>query len=309
MSSATFANALSIEQLQVFVEVVDSGSFSRAARKLNRAQGSVSYHIHGLEEQLGVLLFDRTQRPPALTDAGHVVLSLARQIGADVDRLRRVAWNMNEGLEPRVRLAVDVLFAPERLAALLAEFEARFAEVDLFVTSGIVDFAAKQVATDQADIGISGPIGLSRKLVQAPCGAVELVPVIAPSHPLAQWEKPVPDHELARHVHILLSQMPKGDGDGGPATGFPSPRRWHIGDPWTRRVLVRAGLGWARLPRSEIEADLADGRLRAFSAEYFAGGPMMVPLSVIHRQGALLGKASRWLFERVTTIEVPEASK
>lgn len=51
---------LSLDQLRVFVQVADSGSFLAAARKLARAQSAVSYAIATLEEQLGVLLFDRS---------------------------------------------------------------------------------------------------------------------------------------------------------------------------------------------------------------------------------------------------------
>ncbi|MEM9491925.1 MAG: LysR family transcriptional regulator, partial [Myxococcota bacterium] len=145
MSDAAFANALSLEQLSVFIEVTQAGSFSAAARNLRRAQGSISYHISGLEQQLGVTLFDRGQRPPALTEHGHAMLRLARQVTDDIKQLRRLAWQLGEGFEPRVRLAVDVLFPPARLAEILCEFGRRFADVDLVVTTGIVDFAGAQV--------------------------------------------------------------------------------------------------------------------------------------------------------------------
>jgi len=67
-----------LDQLRVFLTVVDVGSFAGAARELGRATSVVSYTIANLEAQLGVALFDRdTSRKPQLTDAGRTVLSEA----------------------------------------------------------------------------------------------------------------------------------------------------------------------------------------------------------------------------------------
>jgi DNA-binding transcriptional LysR family regulator len=59
------APAPSFDQLQVMLAVVEEGSFSGAARRLNRAQSAITYAVQRLEEQLGVALFDRaaTARP------------------------------------------------------------------------------------------------------------------------------------------------------------------------------------------------------------------------------------------------------
>ena len=303
VADAAFATALSLDQIEVFVEVARAGSFSAAARNLRRAQGSISYHISSLEQQIGVELFDRSQRPPALTESGFAVLRLARQVAGDIQELRQLAWQLGDGLEPRIRLAVDVLFPPTRLAEILAELGRRFEAVDLVVSTGIVDFASEQVLAGEADLGVAGPIGLRRDLVQIPCFDVEMVPVAAPSHPLASGPQPVSDGELKRHVHLLLSRKPSPRSE--PSTGFSSPRRWYIRDSYTRRVLLVAGLGWARLPHSEVASDLAAGRLARFEAEAFGGRTMTVPLAVIHRRDALLGKATRWLRDRLAHRDDP----
>ena len=66
----------SVDQLLVLLAVVEEGSFTRAAKRLRRANSAVSYAIDTLEAQLGVSLFDRgTTRKPKLTDAGEAVVS------------------------------------------------------------------------------------------------------------------------------------------------------------------------------------------------------------------------------------------
>jgi hypothetical protein len=79
----------SIDQLKVFLTVVEAGSFTAAARRLNRAVSAISYTIANLEQHLGVLLFDRGQtRTPKLTEAGSAVLSKAKVVAVGVDDLR-----------------------------------------------------------------------------------------------------------------------------------------------------------------------------------------------------------------------------
>src|SRR5262245_15029099 len=72
-----------IDQLTVFLAVVDAGSFAAAGRRLGRATSAISYTIANLEGQLGVALFDRQQtRKPVLTEAGQAVLSKAAALTA-----------------------------------------------------------------------------------------------------------------------------------------------------------------------------------------------------------------------------------
>ena len=121
-----------LDQLRIFLAVVDEGSFNGAARKLNRAVSVISYGIVNLEAQLGVSLFEREgSKKPKLTEAGQAVLSEARTIANDVDGLRAKVRGLLEGLEPEVSLAVDVLIPSRRVAAILREFQFAFPTVAL----------------------------------------------------------------------------------------------------------------------------------------------------------------------------------
>ena len=64
----------SLDQLETFASVAETGSFSAAARRLGRTQSTVSVAIANLEADLGVALFDRTPRVPTLTEAGRSLL-------------------------------------------------------------------------------------------------------------------------------------------------------------------------------------------------------------------------------------------
>ncbi|MFN3459105.1 MAG: LysR family transcriptional regulator, partial [Novosphingobium sp.] len=98
-----------LDQLRLFLAVVDEGSFNAAARKLGRAISVVSYGIVTLETQLGVTLFDREgSKKPVLTPVGKAMLAQARAVADDVDALIAGVRNFNQGLEAELGLAIDV---------------------------------------------------------------------------------------------------------------------------------------------------------------------------------------------------------
>ena len=121
-----------LDQLRIFLAVVDQGSFAGAGRRLNRAVSVISYGIANLEAQLGLALFDREgTRKPELTVAGRALLAEARAIAAGVDGLRARVKGLLDGLEAEVGLAVDVMLPADRLGRLLRGFAERYPTVQL----------------------------------------------------------------------------------------------------------------------------------------------------------------------------------
>src|SRR6476469_8400960 len=122
----------SLDQLRVFLTVVETGSFAAAGRQLMRATSAVSYSVANLEQQLGVALFDRKRtRKPTLTEAGIAVLSEAKTVILGVDNLRARVSGLAAGLESEVALAVDVMLPTSRLVHAMRAFEREFSTVAL----------------------------------------------------------------------------------------------------------------------------------------------------------------------------------
>src|SRR5436309_10352625 len=99
-----------LDQLRALIAVSEEGSFSAAARKLQRVQSAVSTAMANLETQLGVPLWDRSTRVARLTDQGQAIVAAARKVCTEVDGLRQLATGMVAGVEAQVSLCVDVLF-------------------------------------------------------------------------------------------------------------------------------------------------------------------------------------------------------
>ena len=108
-------DGVSLDQLRAFIAAVDEGSFSAGARKLHRAQSAVSELVSNLEAQLGVVLFDRSERYPKLTAAGVQLVADARSVVANVDLLKARAKGISRGLESELSVVVDVLFQLKQL--------------------------------------------------------------------------------------------------------------------------------------------------------------------------------------------------
>jgi DNA-binding transcriptional LysR family regulator len=96
-----------LDQLALLVAIADEGTFAGAARRLHRVPSAVSYGVKGLEESLGVTLFDRSGHRAAWTDAGQRILEEARGVLARVDHLQRLAASLGDGWEPTLDLVVD----------------------------------------------------------------------------------------------------------------------------------------------------------------------------------------------------------
>src|SRR5260370_42489067 len=103
-------DSLTLDQIRLFLAVADTGSFSNAAKRLNRAQSAVTYGIQKLEAQFGIPLFDRTAYRPALTEAGRARLPPARRIAAEANAVLDTAPKVGSGLGAELAIVVDSMF-------------------------------------------------------------------------------------------------------------------------------------------------------------------------------------------------------
>src|SRR5690606_5540182 len=114
---------LSLDALRVLDAIARRGSFAAAAQELDRAPSAISYSIQKLEEDTGVLLFDRSGRKARLTAAGELLLNGGRQLLNHADNLGQQARALETGWEHQITVALDVIFPPARLWPLVQRFD------------------------------------------------------------------------------------------------------------------------------------------------------------------------------------------
>lgn len=118
-----------LDQLQIFLAIVETGSFAAAARRLGRATSVISYAIANLEAQLGLELFDRgAARTPQLTEAGRAVLADARSI-ASLDAWDNVAYPLQAVHRSDRALGPAARWLLERLTGNCRRAEAKWTPV------------------------------------------------------------------------------------------------------------------------------------------------------------------------------------
>ncbi len=288
-----------LDQLRVFATVCEAGSFSAAARTLNRAQSAVSYAMTNLETQLGLDLFHRGHRKPVLTEAGRAVLADARRIGLIIDELRARASGLTAGLEAEVGLAVDVMFPTSRLVGVLDAFARQFPTVSLRLRIETLGAVVQLVLERSCGLGISGPMGIAGENIERRLLCqVHLIPVCAPCHALAQLPPPLPRKAFFEHTQLVLTD--RSTLTEGQDFGVLSVHTWRLGDLGAKHALLRAGLGWGNMPEPMVQEDLAAGRLVRLVSDEQPAQPF--PLHLIHRADAPPGPAGRWLADRLSKM-------
>jgi DNA-binding transcriptional LysR family regulator len=282
----------SLDQLRIFVTVAQEGSFNRAAKRLDRAISVVSYAIANLEAQLGVTLFAREgSRRPQLTAAGQALLAEAQAVADDVDALVAKVRSLQQGLEAELALAVDVMVPGAALAHILREFQRMFPSVPLRLHVEALGAVAALVIDGQADIAIGGPVAADcPEAERQGVGAVELIPVASPAHPLAQMKR-IPPGEARRHLQLVLTD--RSTLTQGRDFSVISPRSWRLADLGAKHTLLREGIGWGNMPRHLVAGDLAAGTLVRLGVP--EGARFDFQLSALWRRDRLPGPAACWM--------------
>ncbi len=295
-----------LDQLRVFLAVVETGSFAAAGRRLNRAVSVVSYAIANLEAQLGLSLFEREgTRRPILTKAGEAVLAEARGVSRGIEALRAKVKGLSQGLEAEVNLAVDVMWPSVGLARVLRAFAAEFPTVALRLHVEALGAVNALVIGRQAEIGISGPLATEHVELDARAlGSVQMVPVAAPDHPLAIATTL---HPGAARDHVQLVLTDRSPMTEGRDFSVLSPRTWRLADLGAKHALLREGIGWGNMPQPMIEDDLIAGTLKLLHMPDHPG--QTYPFSGIWRHDSPPGPAASWLLDQFAACPTDEAGK
>lgn len=290
---------VTFDQLSVFLAIVETGSFSGAAKRMNRAQSAISYAIANLERLLELELFDRNGRKPVLTEAGRALLDDARMVDARVDRLLARARQMREGVEPRLAIAVDPFFPMGVLLDVLAGFRREYPTVPLYLRTEALGAVAQLVAEGSVQFGISEPLpefppGLER----TPLWPIHLITVCAANHPLARGGGPLGLAEVRSQTQLVLTD--RSPLTAGLDMSVAGDNNWRLADLPAKQACLLAGFGWGNMPSHMVEDDLAAGRLVRLTVSEWGNEPYSVELTLLHRAATPPGPAGRWLIEALT---------
>ena len=291
-------DAVSLNQLRIFIATVEEGSFSAAGRRLSRAQSLISESIGNLEAQLGVALFNTSGRYPRLTEEGSALLSDARAVIARLDGMKARAKDMAAGIEAELSAAADVFVPIEVIAAAATDFPKSFPKTPLRLYVEAMGGPAQLVMDSRASFGIIGSLPtLPPGLIAESLCTLNFVMVASSDHPLARIKGLITKDVLSRHVQLVLTD--RTELSAGSDFGVMSPLTWRIADLFAKHALLLAGLGWGGMPRHVIKSDLAARRLIELRIENEPSDGYQIPMSAIYRTSNPPGPASRWMIEHL----------
>lgn len=291
---------MTLDQLQVLVTIVEKGSFRSASETLNRAQSAVSYAIRALESEIGQPLFDRQSYRPTLTPAGRMVLAQARQVLHEESRLKGLAEILRQGVEPHLKVAVAAIYPMARLTDSLCAFREQFPHTQLTLISDVLG-ADRRLLTDEVELAICEPLGVSPEIENEPLDEVIMWPV------MAQGQKPLPGRKAVRSVHAAeIEEIPQivvmssTGGEDRSAGVVREGNAWRVSDFATKLELIQSGLGWGRMPVDWIEASVKSGQLLRLNDDTL----YRVKINLARRRGKVRGPAFEFLWGALSSGKV-----
>ena len=192
--------------MEAFVLVVDTGSFSAAARRLNVGQPAVSKLVAQLEERLGVKLLVRTTRGLTATEAGLNYYERARRSIEEADEAESAARGAGSGLTGRLRICGAVTFARIHLMPRLPEFLARHPELEMEV---VLDDRNIDLVQEGIDVALRMGQLSDSSLTARRIASGRHVVVGTPAY-FERTGKPTAPGDLAAHQAVIYDQEAGG---------------------------------------------------------------------------------------------------
>jgi DNA-binding transcriptional LysR family regulator len=255
--------------MKTFVRVVETGSFSAAARHLNVGQPAVSKSIAGLEERLGVRLLMRSTRGLTPTEAGQIYYERARRAIAEAEGADLAARGADASLTGPLRISAGVTFGRMHLVPLLPVFLAAHPNLSIDL---ILDDRTINLIGEGIDIGLRfGPLSDSsltvRKLATSP-----RVVLGTPAY-FKRAGVPTTPAELIRHAAVIDTQD-RGGSDtwsfrqGGSEMSVSISGRLRVSASEALRAAVLGGMGLAITSQWMFAPELACGAVRTVLDEW-----------------------------------------
>ena len=196
---------MTLTQLEYILAVADTGSFSQAAQQCHVTQPTLSMQIQKLEDDLGVVLFDRTKQPVRPTSAGLIVLKQARLVIQDAAHLKELV-NENKGeLTGEVRLGIIPTLAPYLLPLFLKKFLTDHPRIQIRIEELETQALLEKIRNNSLDLGLAvSPID-DVNIAVHPLFYEPFLVYFSKTHPLSD-KKTVDEKDLSQGDVLLLNE-------------------------------------------------------------------------------------------------------
>lgn len=260
--------ALTLESLRVMDAIDRRGSFAAAAEELGRVPSALSYTMQKLEEELDVVLFDRSGHRTKFTNVGRMLLERGRLLLEAADKLTSDAEALARGWEPHLTIVCEALIPTASLFPLVDKL-AQKSTTQLTLATEVLAGAWERLETGRADIVIAPDMHFrtSSEINSRPLYSVVNVYVAAPDHPIHKEPEPLSDTTRVKYRGIAVADTAR-ERPVLTVLLLDKQQRLTVSSIDDKRRALLAGLGVASMPYPLVERDILEGRLKVIGSEY-----------------------------------------
>ncbi len=260
--------ALTLESLRVMDAIDRRGSFAAAAEELGRVPSALSYTMQKLEEEMDVVLFDRSGHRTKFTNVGRMLLERGRLLLEAADKLTSDAEALARGWEPHLTIVCEALIPTASLFPLVDKL-AQKSTTQLTLATEVLAGAWERLETGRADIVIAPDMHFrtSSEINSRPLYSVVNVYVAAPDHPIHKEPEPLSDTTRVKYRGIAVADTAR-ERPVLTVLLLDKQQRLTVSSIDDKRRALLAGLGVASMPYPLVEKDILEGRLKVIGSEY-----------------------------------------
>ncbi|MEX9956441.1 LysR family transcriptional regulator [Providencia alcalifaciens] len=260
--------ALTLESLRVMDAIDRRGSFAAAAEELGRVPSALSYTMQKLEEELDVILFDRSGHRTKFTNVGRMLLDRGRILLEAADKLTSDAEALAKGWETYLTIVCEALIPAQSLFPLVERL-AEKSETQLSLITEVLAGAWERLESGKADIVIAPDMHFrsSSEINSKSLYTINHIYVASPDHPIHQEPEPLSDAVRVKYRGIAVADTAR-ERPVITVQLLDKQQRLTVSTIEDKRNALLAGLGVATMPYPMVEQDIREGRLKVVGAEF-----------------------------------------
>ncbi|MEO0328314.1 MAG: LysR family transcriptional regulator [Pseudomonadota bacterium] len=262
-----------LTRMQAFVDVVDAEGFSAAARKVGRSKALMSKYVRELEDELGILLLNRTTRQFSLTEAGNVFHRSALEILQKVGDLQDKVREAGTGHKGRLRISAPRSLTDLEIGLPIVEFAAAYPDITLDIN---LDDAMVDMVEDGFDVAIRVSRLTDSSLIAKKLAEFRLILCATPAF-IEEHGTPTSPEDLGEAPCIVDTNMMRRANwcfldANGEEFNVPVRGAIEVNSPEVARRAALAGLGMTMAPEFSVEREIASGELVSLLEDQIPAG-------------------------------------
>lgn len=194
---------MNIRDLEYLVALAEHKHFRRAADACHVSQPTLSGQIRKLEDELGIILLERTSRKVLFTQSGLLLVDQAKTVLREVKLLKEMASNQGKEMTGPLHVGVIPTIGPYLMPHIVPALQNAFPDLELFLYEAQTHQLLEQLETGRLDCAIVASVRETKPFIEVPLFKERMLLAVAENHPWAK-EQTIPMSMLKDHEMLML---------------------------------------------------------------------------------------------------------